>query len=472
MNQNQKIAELSFIPPSAIELERAILGAILVESSAFERVDNILADEDFYNTSHGIIFKSAKALYEHRKPIDVIAIMTDLRTSGNFDTVGGAVFLNELMDSITSSAHIEHHAQIVKQKSIERQMINISHQATKKVFEGEDIGDVMVWQSKEIEKQQERLIGKNTSNHISVPVKKSLENMSLRIELNKQGRHIGITTGLTDLDKITGGWQNSELIVIAARPAMGKTAFALQFAKAAAKNNHPVSMFSLEMSDVSLADRLLLSESGVNADNFRSGKLSSDEFIKIEEAAGKLWKLPIYIDDNASVSMSYIRSKSRLLKKQCKCDIVIIDYLQLAGDTKDKKPYREQEISQMSREAKIIAKELNVPVLLLSQLNRKNEERADKRPMMSDLRESGAIEQDADMVCLLHRPDYYGQELKISDSTIVKNGVEYIIAKYRNGATGTLIVQHDGTMNSIFDYRQGYNSSSRVIENKKEDLPF
>ena len=469
MNKEQKIRELGFIPPSCPELEQAILGAVLLEASAFERVENILADEDFYHTRHGIIFKSAKSLYRQKKPIDIFAIMTELKSAGSLDEIGEMLYLSDLTNLVASSAHIEHHARIIKQKAIERQIINISHQTAKKVYEGEDIGDVMFWQGKEIEKQQERLIGKHVSNHVSVPIQKSLEQMSLRIELNKQGKHIGITTGLSDLDKITNGWQGSELIVIAARPAMGKTAFALQFAKAAAKTGHPVAMFSLEMSDVSLADRLLLSESGVNAYNFRSGRLSIEDSERIETAAGRLWELPLYIDDNASVSMSYIRSRSRLLKKQGKCDMVIIDYLQLAGEANEKSQYRESIVRQMSREAKIIAKELNVPVLLLSQLNRSNESRADKRPALSDLRESGAIEQDADMVCLIHRPDYYGQELKMNDSTVVENGVEFIIAKYRNGATGALILQHDGTLNRIFDYRKDGNAST---PKDSKDLPF
>jgi replicative DNA helicase len=455
MKKNQKTQESGYILPSAPELERVILGSILSEASAFERVSNVLSDEDFYYTSHAMIFKSARSLHNQRKPIDVLTIMSDLKASGNLDEVGGTVFLTDMMDCVSSSAHIEHHADIVKHKSVERQVINISHQASKKIYEGEDVEDVIFWQNKEIEKQQERLVGEHTGNHISIPVKKSIENMYTRMELNKQGKHAGITTGLTDLDKITGGWQKSELIVVAGRPGSGKTAFALKFAKAAAEANYPVAMFSLEMSDVSLADRLLLSESNVDAYKYRQGKISDEDAVEMEKAAGRLWGLPIYVDDNAAVSMSYIRSKARLLYKQGKCNLLIVDYLQLAIESNSKNQNKEAQVSQMSREAKLIAKDLNIPVILLSQLNRKNEERTDKRPVLSDLRDSGSIEQDADMVCLIHRPEYYGLELKANDTTVVKNGIEFIIAKYRNGACGGLIAQHDGTLNKIYDYGVG-----------------
>ena len=459
MNQKQQNPNLSFIPPSDLELEKAVLGALLVESNAYSRVEGMLSESDFYQDRHAAIFRFIKSIYDDRRPIDALTVVQSLKQQNKLEEVGGPAYLGDLMSIVASSAHLEHHASIIRQKAIERKIIEISQRAIQKVFEGEIIEDVMFWQGREIEKQQEALVGKNDTEHIEGPVKKALNDLSIRVEYAKNGKHTGINTGLKDLDSVTGGWQNSDLIIIAARPAMGKTAFALHFAKSAAKAKFPVAMFSLEMSDISLANRLLLSECNVSADNFRSGKLTPSESIEIEKAAGRICKLPIYVDDNASVSMSHIRSKSRLLHKQGKCRMVIIDYLQLATDDKNKNRNREQEIAQMSREAKIIAKELNIPVLLLSQLSRKVEERSDKRPLLSDLRESGAIEQDADMVCFIHRPEYYGKDLEV-DHRSVENGIEFIISKYRNGATGGLILQHDGTLNKIFNLGE------------KGDMPF
>lgn len=458
-----------FIQPYADDLEQAILGVILCESNGFGRIENTLLDTDFYNPAHATIFQAAQKLYSERKPVDVSTIADYLNKNKKLEEAGGPVYLAELMTIVGSSVHLEYHASIVKQKAVERAIINISQQATKKIYEGEDIGDVIFWQGKEIEKQQEALVGKQITAHISTPIEEALNEMYHRKEAAKSGLQTGISTGLTGLDKITGGWQNSDLVVIAARPAMGKTAFALHFAKEAAKTNHPVAMFSLEMSDVSLANRLSLSESNVGAYQFRSGKISNSDSVDIEKAAGKLCKLPIYVDDNASVSMSYIRSKARLLKKQGKCDIVIIDYLQLATDTRSNNRNREQEIAQMSREAKIIAKELSIPVLLLSQLSREVEKQTDKKPMLSDLRESGAIEQDADMVCFIHRPEYYGKKL-VYDNKDVDNGVEFIISKFRNGSTGSAFVQHDGTLNKIFDIRG--DSYHPIQHTETSDIPF
>lgn len=458
-----------FIQPYAEDLEQAIIGVILGESNGFSRVENTLVDSDFYNSSHATIYQAAQKLCSERKPIDIATIADLLTKNKKLEEIGGPVYLAELMTTVGSSAHLEYHASIVKQKAVERAIIGISQQATKKIYEGEDIADVIFWQGKEIEKQQEALVGKQITAHISAPIEEAISEMYHRKEAAKKGLQTGLTTGLNGLDKITGGWQNSDLVVIAARPAMGKTAFALHFAKEAAKTNHPVAMFSLEMSDVSLANRLLLSECNVGAYQFRSGKISNSDSVEIEKAAGKLCKLPIYVDDNASVSMSYIRSKARLLRKQGKCDMVIIDYLQLATDAKNNNRNREQEIAQMSREAKIIAKELSIPVLLLSQLSREVEKRTDKKPMLSDLRESGAIEQDADMVCFIHRPEYYGKKL-VYDNKEIDNGVEFIISKFRNGSTGSAFVQHDGTLNKIFDINGDFYQPVQHLQTS--DIPF
>jgi replicative DNA helicase len=453
---------LDRVNPQAPEIERAVLGAILLEPGTYAEVEGFLSDEDFYVPKNATIFRAIKTLHRAHEAVDMITVMEALRSAGELERAGGMEYISGLTGNIASAVHVGHHANIVKQKSVERQMILTSNLAIKKIHESEDVGDVMLWQHKEIERLQDSMTANASYRHISVPVKKAVTEMYLRREAAAAGRHTGITTGLSDLDSITGGWQRSDLIIIAARPAMGKTAFALHFARAAALAGHPVALFSLEMSDISLANRLLLSEGRVSAYNFKTGKLSDGETVAIEKASGVLHELPVYVDDNADVSMPHIHSTIRRLHRQGKCDIAIIDYLQLISGTKNKNSYREQEISQMSREAKRMAKELNIPVILLSQLNRESERRSDKRPALSDLRESGAIEQDADIVCLIHRPEYYQQKMEV-DGTTVYDGIEFIIAKYRNGATGNVYLQHDGTLNRIFDF-QGVKPSRRRVD--------
>jgi replicative DNA helicase len=432
-------------------MERNVLGALLIEPSVYAEIEGFLSDVDFYDEKNRIIFGVIESLHKEHKAVDMSIVTERLRTKGCLEKAGGAFYISSLTNDIASAMHIEHHARIIKQKSTERQSVEISMQAIRKIEENEDIGDVMTWQYKQIELLQAGMTGNRTARHILIPMKEGVADMYVRRDLRKKGRSLGITTGLLNIDRIMGGWQKSDLIIIAARPAMGKTVFALNFARSAAQAGHPVVIFSLEMSEKSLADRLLISESGVNAYNYRIGRVDDEDAVKVEKALGVYHNLPIHIDDNASVSMSHIHSTIRQMNRQGKCELAIIDYLQLISGDKAKNSYREQEISQMSRGAKKIAKELNIPVILLSQLNRESEKRNDRRPALSDLRESGAIEQDADIVCLLHRPEYYRSTLEV-DNVIVNNGIEFIIAKYRNGATGSVILQHDGTLNRIYDY--------------------
>lgn len=448
--------DIGFVPPQAKELEEAILGAVMLEREAFAAVDEIIEDIDFYSPVHQIIFRAVKELNKVSKPIDILTVAEALKNNGKLEEIGGPVYIAQLTDRIGSSAHLEYHARIVKQKSIERQVIALTQQANRMIYEGEDIGDVLFQTGKQIESLQEMLLGKMQGAHISSSIKGAVEGMHSRVELARKNIRSGINTGLNDLNKKTNGWQNSDLIIIAARPAMGKTAVALHFAKSAAKQGTPVAIFSLEMSDISLANRLLLSECDVDPEKFKSGYMTNEEINKIERAAGDLWNLPIYVDDNPCVSMDYIRSKSRLLHKQGRCDMIIADYLQLAtGD--NSKGNREQEVAQMSRIAKITAKELKVPFLLLSQLNRANETRPDKKPLLSDLRESGAIEQDADMVCFIHRPEYYNMPVTDKHGNTEVNYGELIIAKHRSGATGLVKFKHNVGITQFFDYAIGSN---------------
>lgn len=439
-------------PSHSLDIEQAVLGAILLEKDAFSIVSEMLDSSDFYSESNQVIYETIKELDKDRKPIDMLTIVDALNSKGKLDSIGGAIYIANLTDSIASSVHLNYHAGILKEKAVERKSIESLHKAIKSIQLGESIGDVLFSIGKNIEAHQEALIGKQSTLHISSSLRESVSNMYDRIKLYEDGKQSGVSTGLKTLNNKINGWQKSELIVIAGRPAMGKTAFLLHFTKVAALDNIAVALFSLEMSNVSLSNRLVLSECDVDVDRFKSGELTTSETNDIEQAAGKLWKLPIYVDDNPSVTMDYIRSKSRVLHRQGKCDMVLIDYLQLATES-NKGLNREQAISQMSRTAKIIAKELNIPVILLSQLNRSVESREDKKPLLSDLRESGAIEQDADKVIFIYRPGYYGKKVDGDDGKPISNYGQLIIAKNRNGAVGIVGFTHNDSLTKIYDYK-------------------
>lgn len=462
--------DIGLIPPQAIELEEAVLGAVLIEKEAFEQVEDLLIPDYFYTEPHRIIFQSIKKLNSESSPIDMLTVVEQLKKDSQLEIVGGPVYISKLTEKLASAAHIVYHANVIKEKAIERQTIFEAQSIMKRVFDNEDISDVLFSSGKNLETLQESLVGKMTGSHLSISLKKATEEMFSRIELARKNIRSGIDTGFSDLNRKTNGWQKGDLIIEAGRPGMGKTAVALWHAKAAARQGHPVAFFSLEMSDVSLANRLILSEAKVDPENFKSGYMTNEEIDLIEKAIGSLWSLPIYVDDNPCASMGYIRARCRVLKKQGKLGLIIGDYLQLA-ENDEESGSREQEVAKMSRTAKKIAKELEVPFILLSQLNRGNESRADKKPLLSDLRESGAIEQDADMVIFNHRPEYY--DIKVTD----KNGVEesnygeLIIAKHRNGATGTVKYKHSEGMAQFFDYNTTPYLSSQ-FPTTNNDNPF
>lgn len=438
------------LPPQAPEIEEAILGAILTERAAFERVP-MLTPAMFYAPENQEIFAAVAALHRAGKPIDILTVTEQLRADGKLDSVGGPYHIAQLSSRVATSAHLEEHALLIQQKYLRRKAIEltaaIQHQA---YDEFDDIGDILYHASRHIEDMQEDLIGKSDIQSIADITPCAWDDIERRIDLYQQGEQTGVTTGLCDLNHITSGWQKSELIVIAARPAMGKTALALHFAKAAAKANTPVAIFSLEMSKISLYNRLLLSECDIIPEALRQGNITEPDYPKINAGIDNLYTLPIFVDDNACMTMNHIRSKCRLLKKRGKCGLVIIDYLQLVSAVKDRNANREQEISAMSREAKLIAKELDIPVLLLAQLSRKVEERADKKPMLSDLRESGAIEQDADMVIFIYRPEYYN--LTDPAGNPLRNEGKLLISKNRNGKTGDVKFRYNDSLTKIYDY--------------------
>ncbi|MDE5944086.1 MAG: replicative DNA helicase [Rikenella sp.] len=444
------------VPPHDTELERVVLGALLVEPHQIPSVVKILAPEMFYAPKHEAIYRSIVELYDAGEPIDLYAVGRRLQLSGVMPGKITPAELTEIATTAGSASHTETHARTLVEKHVGRRMLEVGREITARTSDTRaDIDEVIGYATGELEKIGTLFAGGRMGDHIKTYTAQALREAERRAAKADQGEVTGITTGLKDLDRATGGWQGSQLIVLAARPAMGKTALMLHFAKAAASTGVPVCIYSLEMSGVRLSDRLLLSVDDVDAEAFRSGRLTAADWQRMERAGAEISRLPIYVDDNPTVSMRYIKTNSRIRASRGECGMILIDYLQLA-DTTDKanrNRNREQEVAQASRQAKIIAKELNVPVILLSQLSRGVEGRADKCPMLSDLRESGAIEQDADIVVFLYRPAYYGistiEALENADS----EGVGILsIAKQRDGATGRIAFRHNPAMTRLTDW--------------------
>ena len=464
----ESIQEYSRIIPRAIEFERAIIGSLLLEKEAFATARGIISADMFYTKEHEIIYRAIESLIDNNKPVDLITVSDHLRKSGELETVGGILFLTNFTQSVVSSAHLEYHCRIVAQKYVSKQAIEYMSEAVSACFnETADIDDVLSDIGAKIEKLQESAIGKSDAKLLKDVMRKSVKEMYERKEKHEKGLQSGVNTGLADLNRITGGWQKSNLVIIAGRPSMGKTAIALHFAKAAAKHGTPVVIFELEMSDTKLSDRLLLSESDVDPNNYKVGKVTQDDSRSIEMAVGRLYDYKIHIDSNPVVTMDYVRSRCRLLKKQKKCEMVVIDYLQLIEDSGNKNSVREQEVARMSRKAKLLAKELDIPVLLLAQLSRKVEDRATKKPMLSDLRESGAIEQDADLVIFVYRDEYY-------NSSAIKGRGNLIVAKYRDGYTGEIDFAYNESMTKIFDLDKWNLAKDAPLGNQTEnkETPF
>ncbi|MGE5708526.1 MAG: replicative DNA helicase [Bacteroidota bacterium] len=420
--------ELERLPPQNIEAEQSVLGAMLLAPDAVGRVIELLHAESFYRTAHQKIYETIKELFEKGEPSDLITVSDLLRGKEQLEEIGGMGYLAELAGSIPTAANVEYYARIIEEKALRRELIK----------SGTEIVGLGYDESIEVAKsldQAEQLIldiaQKRRSNdlvHIKDILHESYETISQRYE--QQDSLTGVPSGFYDLDHLTAGLQPSDLIILAARPAMGKTAFCLNLAQNVATAKMPVAVFSLEMSKEQLVQRLLCAEAGIDAHRLKTGYLAESDWPRLTEAIGKLAEAPLYIDDTASISALEIRSKCRRLKTENKgqLGLVVIDYLQLMEGSGNEN--RVQEISQISRSLKGLARELHAPVIALSQLSRAVESRTDKRPMLSDLRESGSIEQDADIVIFIYRDEYYNPE------SAAKNIAEIIIAKHRNGPTG------------------------------------
>ena len=419
------------VPPQAIDMEEAVLGAIMLEKEAVITVLDILKPESFYKDAHRKIFKAILDLNLREHPVDLYTVTEELRAHQELESVGGPVYLTQLTSKVVSAANVDYHSRIVAQKYIQRELIRVSSEIQTRSFDDTyDVTELLDYSENELFQIAEGNIKREVSP-INVVIKEAIA------EIEKAGKReealVGTPSGFTKLDRLTSGWQKSELIIIAARPSMGKTAFALSMARnMSIDHGKNVAIFSCEMSSIQLANRLIIAETDIPGDKIRNGRLSEEEWKQLDNRIKRLVQAPIYIDDTPAISIFELRAKCRRLMAQHKLDIVIVDYLQLMSGP-DNAGSREQEVSNISRSLKSIAKELNVPIIALSQLNRSVEMRGGtKRPLLSDLRESGAIEQDADMVVFIHRQEKFGITA-FEDGSSTKGIAEIILAKNRNG---------------------------------------
>jgi len=419
------------IPPQSIEAEQAVLGAVFLDPAALTLASEMLIPEDFYRAAHQKIFHAMLRVADKGEPVDLVTVTAELAASEQLEEIGGVSYLSELADAVPTAANVEYYARIVEEKSVLRRLIRTATSIAQDGYTREDEVDLL------LDEAEQKIMEVSQRKHSGAfkNIKDILVQTYDNIEMlhNRNGEITGIPTGFTELDRMTSGFQRSDLIIVAARPSVGKTAFALNIAQnVATKTTENVAIFSLEMSAQQLVMRMLCAEGNINAQNLRTGKLTPEDWGKLTMAMGSLSNAGIYIDDTPSIRVSDIRAKCRRLKQESGLGMIVIDYLQLIQGSGRSKENRQQEVSEISRSLKALARELEVPVIALSQLSRSVEQRQDKRPMMSDIRESGSIEQDADIVAFLYRDDYYNKD---SEN---KNIIEIIIAKQRNGPVGTV----------------------------------
>lgn len=420
------------LPPQNIEAEQSILGAVLLENDAINNALEILGANDFYNESHRKIFSAILELYEKNEPSDLITLSNILKDKKQLDSIGGVSYLASLVDNVPSAANIAYYSRIVKEKAILRGLIGTATEIINKSYDtGTDVENVL--------DEAEHAIFEISENKISPafhPIREIIKDSFITIEKLYEKKELvtGVPTGFEKVDDITSGFQKSDLIIIAGRPSMGKTAFALNIVQhVAIERGIPVALFSLEMAKEQLALRMLSSEAKVDSQRLRKGFLGETDWPKLTTAAGRLSEAAIFIDDTPAITVLEMKAKARRLKAETGLGLIMLDYLQLMRGSRFSDS-REQEISEISRSLKALAKELKVPVVALSQLNRKVEDRTNKRPQMADLRESGAIEQDADVIAFIYRDEVYNK----SEDNPQKGIAEIIIGKQRNGPIGTV----------------------------------
>ena len=460
------------IPPQAVDLEEIVLGAMMIDKKGVDEVIDILHSDAFYKDTHKAIFEAIISLFEKQEPIDLKTVSYQLKKDSNLSFIGGDVYLIGLTQKVSSSAHIEFHSRIILQKYIQRRLIEISNEIIENSYdETSDVFDLLDAAESKIYDVSQGNLKKNSQTAESLV---SLAKAKIE-EISKKEGLSGIPSGFHEIDKLTSGWQESDLIIIAARPGMGKTAFTLSMARnISVENNIPVAFFSLEMSAIQLITRLISSETGLNSEKLRSGKLEKFEWEQLNVKVSNLESAPLYIDDTPSLSIFDLRAKARRLSSQYGIKLIVLDYLQLMTvGSSQKTGNREQEISTISRNLKALAKELEIPIIALSQLSRAVELRGGtKRPILSDLRESGAIEQDADIVSFLYRPEYYKiDEWDDEDRTPSAGQAEFIVSKHRNGGLNSIKLkfisslgkfENLNTFENPFEFQSKINNDTRI----------
>lgn len=463
------------IPPQAVDLEEVVLGAMMIDKKGVDEVVDILHPEAFYKESHRYIFEAIFQLFESSEPVDLLTVSAKLKQEGRLEMIGGDFYLIKLTQKVASSAHIEFHARIILQKFIQRSLIKISSEIIEASYDdATDVFDLLDQAEAKLYDVTQGNLKRSaeTAQDLVMQAKKKIEEIS-----NKEGLS-GIPSGFDKLDKLTSGWQPSDLIIVAARPGMGKTALTLTMARNIAVDaNMPVAFFSLEMSSVQLITRLISSETGLSSEKLRTGKLEKHEWEQLNVKVKTLEEAPLFIDDTPSLSIFDLRAKARRLASQHGIKLIIIDYLQLmtAGGSQ-KNGNREQEISTISRNLKALAKELSVPVIALSQLSRAVETRGgSKRPVLSDLRESGAIEQDADIVSFIYRPEYYKiDEWDDEERTPTQGQAEFIVAKHRNGGLENIRLKFIGQLgkfDNLDDFDTPFEFESKMNDGGENPFP-
>ena len=466
-----QLIEHGKVPPQAVDLEEAVLGAMMLEKDAVSAVIDILSPKVFYLDKHQRIFSAIQSLFTKSEPVDILTVTNELKSAGELEMVGGPYYITSLTSRIASAANVEFHARIILQKHIQRDLITISTEIINDAYE--DTTDVFSL----LDKAEQNLFSVSETNlrrnfeDMPSLIKQAIEDIESAKNSDSQFR--GVPSGFLELDRKTSGWQKADLIILAARPSMGKTALALSMARNIAVDfNKPVAFFSLEMSAVQLVTRLISSETELRADKLKRGDLAGHEWQQLNDKISGLVEAKIFIDDTPALTIFELRAKCRRLKQQHDIQMVFVDYLQLMSGGGDNRGNREQEISQISRSLKALAKELDIPVLALSQLSRAVENRPGqtKRPILSDLRESGAIEQDADLVMFIYRPEYYKLD-EFEDGTKTHRVAEVIIAKHRNGPTGEVKLKFIETFAKFVDLEGSSNYSVSDVSAGIKTLP-
>jgi replicative DNA helicase len=449
--------ELGKVPPQAIDLEEAVLGAVMLEKEAVATVSEILKPEFFYKDAHVKIYECIEDLFKRSEPIDILSVTNELRKKGNLDLVGGAYYVASLTQRVGSAANVEFHARVIAEKHIKRELIRLSGEILQDSFDDTvDTFDLMDSAERKIFEIAQNNIRRGFES-VNVLLEKAIKEME-RLKSEKKEGVTGIESGFVDLDRITSGWQPTDLIILAARPSMGKTALSLCLLRnAAVQFKRPAAIFSLEMSSLQLVNRLIALETGINSEKIKKGQLSEEEWKVLHDKISHLSEAQIFIDDTAALSIFEFRAKARKLRFVHGVEMIIVDYLQLMTTGSEGRGTREQEISTISRSLKSIAKELNIPIIALAQLSRASESRSgfDKRPQLSDLRESGSIEQDADIVMFIFRPKIY--ELSEDEHGNSTEGLaEIIIRKHRNGSTGKVNLRFREELARFENWYDGY----------------